>query len=108
MSAPGKDLVFALLMQDLKCWGDRIKYRVVNLLIKGITDRCPRQLVEMESVGKGESVALFFELSESPSAVVCLFNAKSSYCLCLVLVYVRVYFGIPLALNYNDCHPIMV
>ena len=26
MSVPGKDLVFALLMQDLKCWGVRIKY----------------------------------------------------------------------------------
>ena len=73
---------------------------VVNLPIRGIPGCCPRQLVGEESVGKGESVA-FCELSESPSSVVCLSNAKSSYCLCLVLVCVRVYFGIPVVLNYK-------
>ena len=78
----------------LKCWGVRIKYVVVNLLIRGITGCCPRQLVEMESVGKGESVA-FCELSESPSSVVCLSNAKSSYCPCPALVCVRAH------LNYK-------
>ena len=36
MSAPGKDLVFALLMQDLKCWGVRIVYLVVNLKCWGV------------------------------------------------------------------------
>ena len=55
----------------------------------------------MESVGKGESVTLC-ELSESPSSVVCLSNAKSSYCPCLVLVFIRVYFGIRIALNYKS------
>ena len=54
----------------------------------------------MESVGKGESVTLCV-LSESPSSVVCLSSAKSSYCPCLVLVFIRVYFGIPIALNYK-------
>ena len=54
----------------------------------------------VDSVGKGESVALC-ELSESPSSVVCFTSAKSSYCLCLVLVCVRVYFGTPVALNYK-------
>ena len=61
---------------------------------------CPKQLVGVESVGKGESVALC-ELSESPSSVVCLSKAKSSYCPCLMLVCIRVYFGIPIALNYK-------
>ena len=54
----------------------------------------------VESVGKSESVALC-ELSESPCSVVCLSKAKSSYCPCLVLVCVRAYFGIPIALNYK-------
>ena len=31
---------------------------VVNLPIRGIPDCCPRQLVGVESVGKGESVVL--------------------------------------------------
>ena len=44
------------------------------------------------------------ELSGSPSSVVCLSNAKSSYCPCLVLVCVRVYFGIQIALNYKYIH----
>ena len=75
-------------------------YLVVNLPIRGIPGCCPRQLVGVESAGKGESVALC-ELSESSSFVVCLSNAKSSYCPCPVLVCVRVYFGIPIALNYK-------
>ena len=54
----------------------------------------------LESVGKGESVALC-ELSESPSSVVCLSNAKSSFCPCLVLICVRNYFGILVALTYK-------
>ena len=41
MSAPGKDLVFALLMRDLKCWSVRIKsHLVVNLPIRGIPGCC--------------------------------------------------------------------
>ena len=75
-------------------------YLVVNLPIRRIPGCCHRQLVGLESVGKGESVALC-ELSESLSSVVCLSNAKFSYCPCLVLVCVRVYFGIPIALNYK-------
>ena len=54
----------------------------------------------LESVGKGESVALC-ELSESPSSVVYLSDAKSSYCPCPVFVWVRVYCGIPIALKYK-------
>ena len=65
---------------------DKVYNLVVNLPIRGIPGCCPRQLVGVESVGKGESVALC-ELSESPSSVICLSNAKSSYCPCLVLVY---------------------
>ena len=38
----------------------------------------------------GESVALC-ELQESPSSVVCLSNAKSPYCPCLVVACVREY-----------------
>ena len=72
----------------------------MNLPITGIPGCCPRQLVGVESVGKGESVALC-ELSESPSSVVCLSKAKSSYCPCLVLECVRAYFGIPIILNYK-------
>ena len=41
------------------------------------------------------------ELSESPSSVVCLSNAISPYCPCLVLVCIWAYFGIPIALNYK-------
>ena len=33
-------------------------YLVVNLPVRGIPGCCPRQLVGMDSVGKGESVAL--------------------------------------------------
>ena len=54
----------------------------------------------LESVGKGESVALC-ELSESSSYVVYLSDAKSSYCPCPVFVWVRVYCGIPIALKYK-------
>ena len=55
MSAPGKDLVFAFLTLDLKCLGcqDEV-YLVVNLPIKGMPGSCPRQLVEVDSVGKDE------------------------------------------------------
>ena len=74
-------------------------YLIVNLHIRGMPGCCPRQPVGVESVGKVESVVLC-ELSESPSSVICLSNAKSSYCPCPVLVCVRVYFGIPIALNY--------
>ena len=73
-------------------------YLVVNLPIRGIPGCCPRQLVGVDCVGKGESVALC-ELLDSPSSVICLSNAKSAYCPYLVLVCVRVYFGIPIALN---------
>ena len=73
---------------------------VVILPSRGIPGFCPRQLVGVESVGKGESVALC-QLSESPSSVVCLSNAKSSYCPCLVLVCVGAYFDISIALNYK-------
>ena len=48
----------------------------------------------------GESVALC-KLSESPSSVVCLSNAKSSYCPCLVLVCVWAHFSIPIAFSYK-------
>ena len=55
-------------------------YLVVNLPIRRIPGCCPRQLVGLEKVGEGESVALC-ELSESPSSVVCFSNAKFSYVL---------------------------
>ena len=59
MLAPGKDLVFALLMLDLKRWSVRIKsHLVVNLPIRGIPGCCPRQIVAVESVGKSEPVVL--------------------------------------------------
>ena len=45
-------------------------YLVVNLPNRGILGCCPRQLVGMESVGKGESVALC-ELSVS---ILCCFQ----------------------------------
>ena len=54
----------------------------------------------MESVRKGEPVALC-ELLESSSSVVCLSNAKSSYCPCPVLVCFRAYLGILIALHYK-------
>ena len=54
----------------------------------------------VEIVGKGKSVTLC-ELSESPFSVVCLSNAKSSFCPCPVLVCVRAYFGIPIVWNYK-------
>ena len=41
------------------------------------------------------------ELSESPSSVVCLSNAKSSYSPCPALVCVRAFFGILIALSYQ-------
>ena len=49
---------------------------------------------------QGESLALC-EVLESPSSVVCLYNAKSFYCPCEMLACVRVYFGIAIALNYK-------
>ena len=55
----------------------------------------------MESVGKGESVALCGP-SKYQSSVVCFFNAKSSYCPSPVLVCIRAYSGIQIALNYKD------
>ena len=75
-------------------------YLIVNLPIRGTPGCCPEQLAGVKSVGKGESVALQ-KLQESPSFVICLSNAKSSYCPCLVLVCVLAYFGIPVALNYK-------
>ena len=47
---------------------------LVNLPIKGMPGCCPKQLVEVETVGKGGSVALC-ELQESPFSVICLSNA---------------------------------
>ena len=81
-------------------------YLVVNLPIRGMPGCCSRKFVGVQSVGKGESVALC-ELCESPSCVVCLSNAKSSYCPCPELVYVMAYFGIPIALNY-ECFAMML
>ena len=75
-------------------------YLVVNLPIRGIPGCCPRQLVGLENVGKGELVALC-ELYESQSFVVCLSNANSFYCPCPVLVCVRAYFGIQITFNYK-------
>ena len=75
-------------------------YLVVNLPIRRIPGCCHKQLVGVESVGKGESVALC-KLSESPSSVVCLSSAKSSYCPTQVLVCVRAYFGVQIALSYK-------
>ena len=75
-------------------------YLVVNLPIRRIPGCCHRQLVGVESVGKGESVTLC-ELLDSLSSVVCLSNAKSSFCPCLVLIRVMAHFGIPIALNYK-------
>ena len=99
MSAPGRDLVF--VEAELRALGCQSKiYLVVNLSIRGMLGCCPIQLVEVESVGKDTSVALW-KLKESQSSVVCLFNAKSSYCPCPVLVCVRAYFGMPVALNYK-------
>ena len=39
--------------------------------------------------------------AKPPSSVVCLSNAKPSYCPSLVLVCVRAYFGISIALLYR-------
>ena len=72
----------------------------MNLPIRRIPGCCHRQLVGVESVGKGESVALC-KLSECPSSVICLSDAKSSFSSCLVVVGIRAYFGIPIALNYK-------
>ena len=79
-------------LEELGCQDE--VYLVVNLPIRGMPGCCPRQLVGMRSVVKRESVSLC-ELSESPSSVVRLSNAKSSYCPC---VCVRVYFIVPTAL----------
>ena len=99
MSAPRKDRV-CFVDAGLEVLGCQEVYLVVNLPIRGISGRCSRQLVGVESVGKSESVALC-KLSKSPSSVICLSNAKSSYCPCLVLVCARAYFGIPGALDYK-------
>ena len=65
-------------------------YLGVNLTFRGILRCCPRQLLGVENVGRGKSMALC-ELQESPSSVVCLSSAKSSYCSCPVLVCARSY-----------------
>ena len=65
-------------------------YLVVNLLTTNTPGCCFRQPVGIESVGKDESAA-FCELWESPSFVVCLSNAKCSYCPCPVLVCIGAY-----------------
>ena len=60
MSAPGKDLVCfvdaGLELEVLGCQDE--VYLVVNLPIMGMPGCCHRQLVGVESVGKGELVAL--------------------------------------------------
>ena len=61
---------------------------------------CPRQLVYVESAGKGGSVALC-RPQKSPPSVVCLSNAKSSYCPDPVFISVKASFGIPIASNYK-------
>ena len=47
---------------------------VVNLPIRGMPGCCPRQLVGVKRIGKGESVAVC-ELQEFPSSVTFLSNA---------------------------------
>ena len=59
-------------MLDLKRWGQDEVYLVGNLPIRSMSGCCPRQLVGMESVGKGESVALC-ELSVS---ILCCFSLQ--------------------------------
>ena len=49
-------------------------YLVVNLPIRGMPGCCPRQLVGVKRIGKGESVAVC-ELQEFPSSVTFLSNA---------------------------------
>ena len=60
MSAPGKDLVCfvdaGLELEVLGCQDE--VYLVVNLPIRGMPGCCPRQLVGVESVGKGKSLAV--------------------------------------------------
>ena len=41
------------------------------------------------------------KLKECPSADICLSNSKFSYCPYSVLICIRAYFGIPIALNYK-------
>ena len=62
MSAPWKDLVFCFVDGGLEAlvYQDEV-YLVVNLPIRGMLGCCPRRLVGVEGVGKGESVA-FCEL----------------------------------------------
>ena len=95
MSAPGKDLVFALLMLYVKRLDVRMKSTWLCTCPLGAC-----QVAGVQSVGKGESLALC-KLKESSSSVVCLSNAKSSFCPCLVLIRVMAHFGIPIALNYK-------
>ena len=75
-------------------------YLVVNLPIRVMLGCCSRQRVRVQSVFKGESVA-FCELKQSASSVVCLSNAKSSHCHCLLLVSVKAYFSIPVVLTHK-------
>ena len=72
----------------------------MNLPIRGMSGCCSGQLVGMECVGQGESAAPCNSFKSPPSGVH-LSNAKSSYCPCPVLVCGRVYFSIPIALNYK-------
>ena len=55
-------------LEVLGCW-DKV-YLVVNLAVGGIPYCCPRQIVEVESVGKGESVALRSSQSLHPLSFV--------------------------------------
>ena len=61
----------ALWCQDEVCL-------IANLPIRGMPSCCPRQLVGMGSVGKGELVVALYKLWESPFSVMGLSNARSS------------------------------
>ena len=74
-------------------------YLVVNLPIRGVPGCCSRQLVGVDCVGKGESVALC-ELQESPFSVVCL--ASATFLLLLPSVSTRQdLLWHPIALHYK-------
>ena len=100
MSAPGKDLVFALLMQDLKCWGVRMKSIWLWTCPLGAY-----QVAVLDNLWGWRMLARvswwLFANSQSPSSVICLSNAKPSNCPYPVLVCVRAYFSIPVTLNYK-------
>ena len=70
---------------------------VVNLPVRGIPGCCPRKFVAVESFGKGELVT-FRTLGVS---ILCHLFLKSSYCPCPVLVCVRAYSAILIALKYK-------